>query len=126
VAKTLSNIALTYFKTLDYEKGFEFLAKGISSSSSLEEFNNIIHLLLRTIRRMVISNEWENLEKISVVYTSGIIADKILLNFFTSIYEYAMYRNTGDESHKKKYEAAGQELDFAYAKLLDELLEVKK
>jgi len=122
----LNNIATIYFKKQNYEIGFENLARAISSSSSLEQFNKVLSLFLRTVRELIIHNEWENLDKIHSTYTSGIITDKIWLNFFMAIHEYAIYRKTNDASHKKDYKAARQKLNPNLKKLLDELLEVKR
>jgi tetratricopeptide (TPR) repeat protein len=126
IVQTLNNLATIYFKKESHEKGFEYLARAISSSSSIEQLNTVIFPFLQTVREMIIHNEWENLRKIHSTYTSGIITDEIWLNFFKAIHEYAIYRKTGDDSHKKSYKSAQQKLNPAFNKLLDELLEAER
>jgi tetratricopeptide (TPR) repeat protein len=126
VVQSLNNIATIYFEKESYEKGFECLARAILASASIEQFNKIIFHILRIVREMVTDGAWKHLEKIHSIYTSGIITDVIWLNFFTAIHEYAMYRQTDDESHDANYKSAQQKLDPAFKKLLDELLEVGK
>ena len=126
VVQSLNNIATIYFEKESYEKGFECLARAILASASIEQFNKVIFHISRTVREMVTDEAWKHLEKIHSMYTSGIITDAIWINFFTAIYEYAMYRQTDDESHDANYNSARQNLDPAFKKLLDELLEAGK
>jgi tetratricopeptide (TPR) repeat protein len=124
--QTLNDLATIYFKKESHKKGFEYLARAISSSSSIEQLNTVLVPFLRTVREMIVHNEWESLEQIHSTYTSGIITDEIWFNFFKAIHEYAIYGKTGDESHKKSYKSARQKLNPAFNKLLCELLEAER
>jgi len=58
IVQTLNNVATIYFKKRNYEIGFEYLARAVSSSSSLEQFNNVLSLLVRIVRELIIDNAW--------------------------------------------------------------------
>lgn len=126
IVQTLNNVATIYFKKQNYEIGFEYLARAVSSSSSLEQINNVLSLLLRIVRELIIDNAWGNLEKIHATYTSGLIKDENWLNFFMAIYEYATYKKTSDTSHNENYKAVRQKLNPSLMKLLDKILEVRR
>lgn len=126
IVQTLNNVATIYFKKQNYEIGFEYLARAVSSSSSLEQINNVLPLLLRIVRELIIDNAWGNLEKIHSTYTSALIKDETWLNFFMAIYEYARYKKTSDTSHNENYKAVRQKLNPSLMKLLDKILEVRR
>jgi tetratricopeptide (TPR) repeat protein len=124
IIQTLINISTIYFEKENYEKGFEYAANAIVLSLSLEQLNKALYLLLNTIKESIKNNEWMNLEKIQSTYTSGIIKDENWINLFTALHEYAVFKKTGDESYKNKYDVLLQKLNPAFKKLFNELIKV--
>ncbi|HII05798.1 MAG TPA: tetratricopeptide repeat protein [Methanotrichaceae archaeon] len=124
--KTLNNISNIYFEQRDYEKGFEYLGRGVSSSTSLEQINNVLFNIWQKVKEMINKNDWENLEKVNCTYTTGVITDETWVNFFKAIHEYAIYKEKCDDFHRKIYEDARNQLNNEFRKLLNELLEVKR
>jgi len=123
--QTLINLATIYFEKEFSEKGFEYLAKAISASSSSEQFNIAFSALTRTIRNMIVRNDWEKLESIGSIYTSGIITEEGFINFIKAIHEYTLYKKTSKRLHKKNFEGIKQKLSPILRKILDELIEVR-
>ena len=124
--QTINNIAIIYFQKQMFEKGFEYLARSMSFSYSIEQFNSALFAIRSIVRDLIMHNDWENLEKIHSTYVSGIILDNIWLSFFKAIHEYAKYKKTGDESYQNNYKSSRQKLNPNLKKLLDELLDIRK
>lgn len=125
ITKTLNNIATLYFEKGNNEKGFEYLAKAISSSTSSEQFNASFSILLRIIRNMIVHNDWEKLQSINCMYNSGIIKERSFVNFLKIFYEYRLYKITSEEQHKTKFENLKEKLEPDLLQLIHEILEEK-
>jgi tetratricopeptide (TPR) repeat protein len=122
--QTLINIATIYFEKEFSEKGFEYLAKAISLSPS-GQFNIAFSALMKTIRNMMVNNDWEKLESIGSIYTSGIITEEDFVNFIKAIHEYTLYKQTSKKTNKKIFEEIKHKLGPVLRKTLDELIEVR-
>ncbi len=123
VSIVLTDIALIHLKDENPEKGFEFLARALSTSQATEQFNEAFRVMLATLTAMVSDNDWAELAKIDVMYRSGIIKDNSFIDFFTCIHELAMFHETDDMKHKKAYKSAWQKLDPRLREILAKLLE---
>jgi len=126
IVQTLNNLATIYFKKGCHEQGFEFLARAASSSLSPEQFNTAFSALLRTVRNIIAHDNWENLKSINSMYSSQIIADENFVKFIKAIHEYALYKVTSNESHKRNYEEIKQKLVPSLCEILNELIEGKR
>lgn len=125
LTKTLINLANIHFEKGFNEKGFEYLAKAISSSSVPEQFNTAFSALIRTIRNMIVHNEWEKLDSIGSIDSSGIIMEENFVNFLKAIHEYTLYKITSKKPHKRNFEEIKQKLSPMLHEALDKLIEVR-
>ena len=74
---------------------------------------------------MITHDDWENLKSIKHIYSSRIVTEDSLVNFFTAIYEYALYK-TSDGSHKENYKKLLAKLSPSFRQLLNGIIEIKK
>lgn len=119
----LTDIALIHLKDENPEKGFEFLARALSTSQETEQFNEAFRVMLTALTGMISDTNWAGLVKIDVMYRSGIIEDKSFIDFFTCIHELAMFHETDDMKHKEAYKSTWQELAPTLKEILTSLLE---
>ena len=120
----LNNISNIYFVQGKYEEGFEYLGRGLSSATSIEQINHVLFNIWRNAKEMIKNNDWANLEKVNYAYKRGAVTDETWVNFFKAIHEYAVYKDRNDYLYKENYEDTQKQLNTEFRKLLKELLEV--
>lgn len=79
----------------DYEEIFRNFATQLSSPNPyVDEFEKIFDNLFDNIELLIRKKDWNNLEKIKVMYETGIIIDEGLRRFIKLMHQYALFRKT--------------------------------
>jgi len=123
VIRTLINIATIHIERGLPEDGFKYLGMAISGASSPDEFNKAFSALLRTLRNMIMCEDWGKIKTISIICTSRIIKEENIVKFLTAIKDYALWIETSEPKHKRNYDKIKQELPRDFRTLLKDLTE---
>jgi len=123
IKQIIKMITTAFLKVRKFEKVFEYYVNILSTSPSKEESNAVLYRLLLIIKDLIVVKEWEELAKINIACSLGIILDENLKQFFKTIHKYAVYRMTESKVDKKAFEIEKMKVNSSLKDMLEGLLE---
>ena len=109
-----------YSKLENYEEGFKCLGHSINLSIAEQDLNYTLFILFQTLRKLIHEENWNELKKIEVLYSSGIITDGLWIKFFETINEYSLCKI--NHSHREEFKEKYNALNPMFKQLLDSIL----